>query len=1298
MKVTDMNTQKLFTVRGKVVLEEEQKGILGLKILLYDKDHFFDDKLGVAYTDQEGNFTIQYREEDFQDLFERAPDLYLKIVDFQYQTIHSTENAVRVNAGLVSEFNIALPRSKVGNHAKTVRPLKRLSGGIVDREKLDIIDQAVEKLASYEAENYPGMVPFSAELPSRVRGPISGGAAYCPAPGILNYGDIVDTAREAIAGDPDEIERFIDMVDTIVYHHEVRQPEKMKEVQDSWLQRETPNPKTFYRVLTQKQKFLRQAPIDSLIEADRIVPVLCAAVLVAGDNITLKNKYLSVLCGEVKALNQMDVVYRRALDALHSNPSGYGPFGNLLRDVGRTCGPDDGPIRYPLPPEPEILQTEPMWKVVLGAYTAAIEEAIRESRTRPDYEYKIEDIDWGDGCPGSRVIITGRNFGSGSIPADPSLRNRVDFRHQSGDDSVSADIISWTDTRIEVRIPDEAGPGPIHLVIWDPITTGNLSWGVGRSNGGEVFSFTGGTAYIRSLTVRDSTGIVRSPYRVDPGETITLEWEVVPADATVDLVVTQNGSVLIPKQSVMVIGNRTINIPAGGPSQTICILTVDNRCSTAIHERLVTIYGCINPNLSIDGIEVSQAIQYYKSANHLADVQVQGVSQGVPAVDNSVPLVIGKPAYVRVYLRSGLPLAYKSGELPDVTGTLRVERLTGAGRATLLDTLSPISSITAQATYLSYDNERGNINASLNFIIPAWLMYGHLRLTVDVNSPEGGCRGCASSEITVNVLLQQTLQVAGILVSYNGPPALNSPAGTPNLVLPAPTLGDLQSTAAFTLATYPVQSDSVFTFRVAGTFTQKVPLQDPVLPPGQGCSNNWNQLMIDLQDIAILDGNQYGWIYYGLLANGIPIGPVTGCGGSGVGVGERGDSVTMAHEVGHALGLEHAPCGNPGNPDPNYPAYEPYDPNNTPQASIGEYGIGGHRGPIEIYRPDVTKDFMSYCAPAWISPYHYSKLTNLDALSPINLSFGSAGIELVNPRKAMETQPLINLLGFINPGDEVSIHSISRSMTRSHIVGGTLTDLFVELLDADENVISAAPVYKINLEVPGQADLCTVGVCSCMIQALLPNVGRGSVLRIRRGPEVLWHRRAPATPVSVREVRASIDNNGQLNIGWVAQTSETIEPRASIRWSNNQGATWHGLTVGLKGQSAILDVSTLPGGETLFEVMVHDGFDTASAVAESVFIPHKPPLAAILAPGDGVKILAGSTLRLWGAGTALGSGKLRDDACQWLLDGQMIATGQDIFIAAPSVGEHRITLRVADNYGSAEKTHRLTVIEPPTQD
>ena len=52
------------------------------------------------------------------------------------------------------------------------------------------------------------------------------------------------------------------------------------------------------------------------------------------------------------------------------------------------------------------------------------------------------------------------------------------------------------------------------------------------------------------------------------------------------------------------------------------------------------------PRLYIQGIEVTQAIQYYRSAQHLTDPADR-------APDNAVTFIAGKPAWVRVYVRSG---------------------------------------------------------------------------------------------------------------------------------------------------------------------------------------------------------------------------------------------------------------------------------------------------------------------------------------------------------------------------------------------------------------------------------------------------------------------------------------------------------------------------------------------------------------------------------------------------------------------------------------------------------------------
>ena len=52
------------------------------------------------------------------------------------------------------------------------------------------------------------------------------------------------------------------------------------------------------------------------------------------------------------------------------------------------------------------------------------------------------------------------------------------------------------------------------------------------------------------------------------------------------------------------------------------------------------------PRLYVRGIEVNQAVQYYKPSEHLTDSNDQ-------AADNAVTLVARKPAWVRVYVRSG---------------------------------------------------------------------------------------------------------------------------------------------------------------------------------------------------------------------------------------------------------------------------------------------------------------------------------------------------------------------------------------------------------------------------------------------------------------------------------------------------------------------------------------------------------------------------------------------------------------------------------------------------------------------
>ncbi|MEM7436190.1 MAG: M66 family metalloprotease [Myxococcota bacterium] len=71
---------------------------------------------------------------------------------------------------------------------------------------------------------------------------------------------------------------------------------------------------------------------------------------------------------------------------------------------------------------------------------------------------------------------------------------------------------------------------------------------------------------------------------------------------------------------------------------------------------------------------------------------------------------------------------------------------------------------------------------------------------------------------------------------------------------------------------------------------------------------------------------------------------------------------TFVHEIGHALGRPHAPCGGVSGADPNYPYSD---------ATIGVWGYD--LVDREHIAPNY-RDMMSYCGPSWISDYNYELL------------------------------------------------------------------------------------------------------------------------------------------------------------------------------------------------------------------------------------------------------------------------------------------------------------------------------------
>ena len=87
-----------WVVRGRVT-DEKGQGIGGLTIKLFDEDLIFDDLLSEETTDNDGNYKIIYQSEDFRDLFEKRPDLYVKVIDKDNKTIYTSKKNIRCEAG-----------------------------------------------------------------------------------------------------------------------------------------------------------------------------------------------------------------------------------------------------------------------------------------------------------------------------------------------------------------------------------------------------------------------------------------------------------------------------------------------------------------------------------------------------------------------------------------------------------------------------------------------------------------------------------------------------------------------------------------------------------------------------------------------------------------------------------------------------------------------------------------------------------------------------------------------------------------------------------------------------------------------------------------------------------------------------------------------------------------------------------------------------------------------------------------------------------------------------------------------
>lgn len=290
---------------------------------------------------------------------------------------------------------------------------------------------------------------------------------------------------------------------------------------------------------------------------------------------------------------------------------------------------------------------------------------------------------------------------------------------------------------------------------------------------------------------------------------------------------------------------------------------------------------------------------------------------------------------------------------------------------------------------------------------------------------------------------------------------------------------------------------------------------------------DWSALLSQVAELRFVDGAAPDEIYYGL----IPIGPAdnipviyAGLGfvGYRAAVGLVGQPETTAHEIGHNLGLLHAPCGNPAAVDLAYPYID---------AQIGEYGVDVVVG--RLLSATIYRDLMSYCGPRWISDYHYRKVwQNLQATARMQPAPPAAGLWVrvhFDAEGAAQVLPVYALQAPLTPPADDGAYAI-------------------ELLDDQGEIIAAQRVALLTAAEDGPA--------LHLLSAVLPQPSQPvAAVRVTKAGVTLATR-----TLAPDDSAARTQPGGAATLTW----QSTARP-ALVRYSADRGQTWTALGVDLTG-------------------------------------------------------------------------------------------------------------------------------------
>ena len=748
----------------------------------------------------------------------------------------------------------------------------------------------------------------------------------------------------------------------------------------------------------------------------------------------------------------------------------------------------------------------------------------------------------------------------------------------------------------------------------------------------------------------------------DTAEVLSVNWEFIPGKGHV--AVLTNADTLSPNFKAEMEGAYWLKVTATVrfvPILPGVVRTQSTSSAVLINARSTFI------DLTVKAIEVTQAIQ-----------TAEGVATGMAS--GAIDLVALKDTVVRVYADITGPGILSEA---DVDGSLRLIREEDGQEFSIVK-LDPKQQIVVEPFPL--DTLRSSQESSLNFLIPANLAQGTVRLIASINL---FCRirerTCDNNEKEIRVTFRKTrfLNLMEVDIRYQrGGLDLRTKIASPFLMV-----------ADYLRRVYPV----------SGIFPnpKKYYHGEMTVTHSLVSKDDWDDLIEEIEDYTGCGNWDCPGIgpdphFYGFLPANTPTFDNTGNGFLGMaeldlaggpeptaaGIsdcpttnvpnvcqkmpGEEIGGEIMAQEVAHNYGRKHAKSGA-GEASPVDDDYRPA----LSAGIIGEFGFDVKRR--ELILPN-TYDFMTYRtndpAGIWVGPYTYESLSG---------EFPTSSAIVVGPDQ-------------IQPGPREVL-----------LVGGKVLPTGAGFLRPMYRVIrneepTIPPAGHFSLELWDEANNRLLNLVSFEPPTLSKTedgrrIFRGAILWdadttaivLRRGSEELQRVRVtPHSPlVTIIEPIAGATLPDEVTIKWLAFDADDDPLTAMVQYSEDGGQSWRTVGAGIQSTDEFtFDMFRLPGSTNAFlRVLVTDGVNTGIAQTGPLTVPFKNPTASII-PLEVAEFTAGEPVSLQAFGSDAEEGILADNQVSWEsdLDG-FLGTGTTLTINDLSPGLHTITFEARDSGG-----------------